>query len=183
MLHLAEAGNVTTELQFTRMFKYDVTAGGTLYHLAGTHGPSFVSGDTGTPQNRIQATVTWNRGAFELAGTLNYIGSFSVTDPSNGQPDCASALGGLFNGAQPPQAYCRVGSFTEFSLSSRYGIDKNWSIHGSITNLFNRHAPLDLQTFGATGNGAASAGATYNPALHQDGAIGRYFTVGASYAF
>jgi len=46
-----------------------------------------------------------------------------------------------------------------------------------VTNLFNANPPLDLQTYGGGGNLA------YDAALHQDGAVGRYFTLGATYRF
>ena len=31
--------------------------------------------------------------------------------------------------------------------------------------------------------GVAAGGAHYNPSLHQDGAVGRFVTIGASYSF
>ena len=43
--------------------------------------------------------------------------------------------------------------------------------------LFNAAAPADLQTYGGGGELA------YDAALHQDGAVGRYFTLGATYRF
>jgi iron complex outermembrane receptor protein len=45
-----------------------------------------------------------------------------------------------------------------------------------VLNLFNHGAPLDWATYGG---GAAP----YNPSLHQQGAIGRFTTIGASYTF
>ena len=54
---------------------------------------------------------------------------------------------------------------------------KRWTVHGSILNVFNRDAPLDFQTYGS------AASTFYNPALHQSGAVGRYFNIGATYTF
>jgi hypothetical protein len=48
--------------------------------------------------------------------------------------------------------------------------------HGSITNLFGSVPPVDLQTYGG---GAELAYST----LDQDGAVGRFFLVGATYKF
>ena len=106
-----------------------------------------------------------------------------MLDPSYGIPTCAVALVAEFNGANPPSNFCRVPSFTEVNLSARYLLTKNWELHASVTNLFNRQAPYDLQTFGSAGNGAGTGGAPYDPALAQDGAIGRFFMVGARYTF
>ncbi len=183
-LDLGDFGHLKADVEFTRMFNYDVTLPqlGT-FQLAGTHGPSFVSGDTGTPQNRVQFVLDWSRGPIDVTGTVNYIGSYSVTDPSYGTPDCASSLISVFNGAQPPSNFCRVASFTTVNLNARYQLNKNWELHGSITNLFNRQAPYDLETFGSAGNGAETGGAPYDPALAQDGAIGRFFMLGARYTY
>jgi iron complex outermembrane receptor protein len=52
-----------------------------------------------------------------------------------------------------------------------------------VTNLLDKKAPYDLQTFGAPGNGAEQGGAPYNPSYHQDGAVGPMITVGATYTF
>jgi iron complex outermembrane receptor protein len=180
---LEDAGKLTAQLQATRMFSYELTAAGITYQLAGTHGPSFVSGDTGTPKDRAQFTLTWDYGAFELSGTVNYISSFSVTDSSGGIATCDDALSSVFPNGASGSSLCNVGSFTEFNLAARYELDRHWSLRASIINLFDTNAPYDVQTFGSTGNGAPTGGAPYNPALHQDGAIGRFYTIGASYKF
>jgi iron complex outermembrane receptor protein len=50
-------------------------------------------------------------------------------------------------------------------------------VHGAVLNLFGESPPLDIQTYGVA-NGAA-----YNPAMHQAGAVGRFFNIGATYSF
>jgi iron complex outermembrane receptor protein len=181
---LGAFGHLKTDFEFTRMFSYNVTLPqlGT-FQLAGTHGPSFVSGDTGTPKDRAQWIIDWSRGPLDVTGTVNYISSYGVEDPSYGSPTCASSLVSIFNGNQPPSNFCRVASFTTVNLNARYQINKNWEIHAAIDNLFNREAPYDLETFGSAGNGAETGGAPYDPALAQDGAIGRFFTIGARYTY
>ena len=181
-LDLQEAGKLTFQLQDTHMIKYALTARGVTYQLAGTHGPSFISGDTGAPKERTQLSATWTKGGFEGTATINRISAISVIDPSAGFNTCADAIGGQFSGP-PPGQFCTIGVFTELNVQGAYEFNKHWAVHGSITNLLNKQAPYDLQTFGSAGNGAASGGAPYNPALHQDGAIGRFFTVGAAYRF
>jgi len=181
---LGSAGKLVADLAFTRVFKYDANFFGTNYPMAGTHGPGFVSGDTGTPKDRIVLTTTWTQGPLELTGTLNYMSGITVLDPSYGINSCADALPYTFpDPTSIPAQFCKVPSFTTFNLAGRYTVSKKFSVNASIVNLFDRHAPYDLQTFGSTGNGAQNGGAPYNPALHQDGAIGRYFKVGASYTF
>ena len=180
---LHEAGRLKAEVQVSYMLQYDLTAQGVKYHLAGTHGPAFVSEDTGTPRTRGAFTLTWGKGPFEIAGTVNYISHYSVTDPSEGIPDCDSALSSVFPDGGAPSKFCHVGSFTELNVVARYNWDEHLQLHGGVTNLLNKKAPYDLQTFGSPGNGAEQGGAPYNPSYHQDGAVGPMFTIGATYTF
>jgi iron complex outermembrane receptor protein len=180
---LHEAGRLKAEVQVSYMLQYDLTAQGVKYHLAGTHGPAFVSEDTGTPRTRGAFTLTWGKGPFEIAGTVNYISHYTVTDPSEGIPDCDSALSSVFPDGGVPSKFCHVGSFTELNVVARYTWDEHLQLHAGVTNLLNKKAPYDLQTFGAPGNGAEQGGAPYNPSYHQDGAVGPMFTLGASYTF
>jgi iron complex outermembrane receptor protein len=180
---LREAGHLKAEVQVSYMLQYDLTAQGVTYHLAGTHGPAFVSEDTGTPRTRGAFTLTWGKGPFEIAGTVNYISHYSVTDPSEGIPDCDTALSSVFPNGGAPSQFCHVGSFTELNVVARYNWDEHLQIHAGVTNLLNKKAPYDLQTFGAPGNGAEQGGAPYNPSYHQDGAVGPMITVGATYTF
>ncbi len=64
-------------------------------------------------------------------------------------------------------------SFTTTDLSFSWQAVERWQIFGSVQNLFDRIAPLDPTTYGAI---------NFNP-LHFSGAMGRYYTLGAKYAF
>lgn len=180
---LGDFGKITASFEFTRMFDYKLTLPtlGT-FQLAGTHGPNFISGDTGTPKNRASLTGTWTYGPFDLTATVNYIDHYTLTDTSYAIDTCGEAISITFPNTVPKQ-FCEVPSFTTVNLTARYAINKNWSLHAGIINLFDRQAPYDLQTFGSAGNGAQYGGAPYNPALAQDGAIGRFYNIGASYSF
>ncbi len=77
----------------------------------------------------------------------------------------------------PGQPYCSVAHFTSANLYVNYAATDHFSVHGSITNLFNSDAPVDLQTYGG------GAELHYDASLHQDGAVGRFFLLGATYRF
>jgi iron complex outermembrane receptor protein len=50
-------------------------------------------------------------------------------------------------------------------------------MHAAVLNVLGTDPPVDLTTYGAASN------APHNPAVHQAGAVGRFFNVGANYAF
>lgn len=178
------AGRFTPRLQWTRMFNYTIDRRGARYELAGTHGPSFVSTNTGTPRDRGAFSMTWQRGAVEVTGTVNHISGIEVKDSSYDLPDCSSALSTIFpNGAPAGSPLCRVPAFTTVNLSAAYQVTPQLSVRGSIANLFDKGAPIDAFASGSTGGGVSSGGARYNPSLHQEGAVGRYFNLAVTYAF
>lgn len=91
------------------------------------------------------------------------------------------AYGVRYAGGDPLPAawypYCSVHKFVETNMYANCAVNEHLDIHGSVTNLFNANPPVDLQTYGGGGN------LPYDAALHQDGAVGRYFTLGTTYRF
>jgi iron complex outermembrane receptor protein len=183
-LDAGAAGRFTPRLQWTHMLHYTIDRAGSHYELAGTHGPSFVSTNTGTPRDRGALSLTWAQGPLELTGTLNHISGMAVSDASYDLPDCSSALKLIYpNGAPSGSPLCRVPSFTTFNLSALFNVTPQLALRGSVVNLFNRSAPVDAFASGSTGGGVGSGGAHYNPSLHQEGAVGSYFNLGLTYSF
>ncbi len=194
--HKFDFGTVTSKATWTYVDKWDLELDGVTYHLAGTHGPYFYSGDTGNPRSRVQWATTFSRPTWQVTGTMNYIDSFQDIDPSAQlfglapQATCLEALqtsGGfagtvyanqLGAGNIPSNVGCTVGHFITFDLQGRYNITQHLDIHASALNLFNAKAPLDWVTYG----GALGA-VPWNPSLHLQGAIGQFFTLGATYKF
>jgi len=183
---LGDFGRLQAELTLTHTLVYKIEALGVDYEVAGTQGPSGISGDTGNPKNRGTFSLTWDKGGASLTATLNYIGNWSVTDPSSGQPTCAAAIYGnstseygpkFQSGASFPASYCNVGVFVDVDLTGRYQFNDHLSMHVAVTNLLNRPPSFDDVTYGGGGGAAYSAG------LEQAGAVGRFITVGAGYKF
>jgi iron complex outermembrane receptor protein len=180
---LGEYGSLKTGFQITHLMSYVLTANGIAYQLAGTHGPSGTGGDTGNPKNRAQVNLSYDKGAFNATTILNWVGKYNTSDPSVGRTTCTAGINSIYsrfpNVAVPPQQYCTVASFMSTDLTLSYKVGKNWTLHGTVLNLFNRAPPTDVATFGAPGGGVAA----YNPAMAQAGAVGRFFNLGASYKF
>jgi len=197
--HFDNGWQVRSQATWSFTHKYEIVIDGTTFELAGTHGPTVVSGDTGNPRSRVSWTNTVGRGPWSLTATMNYISSFSVIDPSavafNGptepQNTCIEALQNglgaavttayqnLVNqGIIPNQSMCSVKHFTTVDLYGRYDVSEHLSLHASATNVFNAKAPLDWATYGGQGGLVP-----FNPSLHLQGAIGAFFSLGATYNF
>ncbi|WP_229418053.1 TonB-dependent receptor [Massilia sp. Root351] len=180
--NLGEIGIVKAGLNVNHMISYTIESNGVEYELAGTHGPSAVSGNTGNPKNRAQLTLGWEKGPTTVTTTFNWVGSYSALDPSVEVTDCADAAAvsgrAYFFGTSTPANYCKIPSFLTTDLTLQYRMSKNLTLRASITNLFDKAPPIDVATYGNSGNLTS-----YNASLHQAGAVGRFFSIGANYQF
>lgn len=186
---IGAAGRLTAQLNASYMFHYIFGLPGNSFDLAGSHGPSIISGDTGNPKIRAVASLAWDLGPVNVTASVNYVGRFNVTDPTNSEPDCRSAFGagGVFGGRFDTAGalvtqdllnkYCEVSSFTDVDLYAQYAFTKRFSLHASVLNLLGTDPPVDMTTYGAAAN------IPYNPAMHQAGAVGRFFNLGATYTW
>jgi iron complex outermembrane recepter protein len=187
-LSFDQVGKFTFSLNYTYISQYEITAAGQTFYVDGTHGPSSISGDTGNPKQRAVASLTWEQGRATATLSANYTGSFRITDPTSGYNTCLEAIqlsGVGYGPAISPSVttlapewnpYCSVHSFTSFNLFGQYAVTDRLSVHGSVRNLFNTPPSVDLQTYGG--------GAMYRyTTLQQDGAVGRFFLLGATYTF
>jgi iron complex outermembrane recepter protein len=185
---LGDFGKLTAELNYTHVIEYNQVVDGVTYSLAGTHGPSSISGDTGNPKDRAVFTLSWDRGPLTVSATVNYTSHFSITDPSSAVNTCeqgllygaTTAYGPRFSfgpNATIPGYLCTVHTFVDTNLYARYAVNDHLALHGSINNVFNREPPIDAQTYAGGGQLA------YDGSLNQDGAVGRFFLVGATYKF
>jgi iron complex outermembrane receptor protein len=180
---LGDNHSLTARFEWTHLFDYNLTSpSGATFQLAGTHGPSGVSGDTGNPSDRLNASLSYENGPFDATLSGYWIDSFSVTDPSSGggsQATCAGAWGaGLaLAGATVTPAnsqFCKVASFTSVNLVLTYKVGHHVTFSFDMDNLFDEKAPLDPETYGGEFT-------PYNPSLDEDGVIGRYFRFGVDY--
>ena len=80
--------------------------------------------------------------------------------------------------------YCNVASFTYVNFNFQYQWNKQWQFLATIQNAFNAKAPVDMETYGASSGqqpNAINNGVPYNPALHQIGAVGPFWSLGFVY--
>jgi iron complex outermembrane receptor protein len=188
---LGEWGTLLTRFDWSHTMSYILNVGGTAYQLAGTHGPELIGGDTANPKDRMQATLTWDKGPWDITAVENYISGYDNIDPSYvgslGLPNtCTQNLqvysGVQFSGytggmASPyPSSYCHTASFATTDLTVRYKYNKQLVMHFAVNNLFNRQPPFDAATYGGTPY-------QYNPSMHTSGAIGTFIQAGATYTF
>jgi len=137
-------GTISFHGTWTHLIYYELcglfaAAPGQCLNVAGTHGPSGISGNTGTPRDRAQAIVALDRGPYEAGFTLNYVSGYSLADPTTfndglGQPGgCRSAW----------YASCRVASFTDVDLFGHYDLTRKLQINAHILNVLDKDAPFD----------------------------------------
>lgn len=165
---LGDYGRATAGLTWTHIASWMRAESATVkYQYAGTHGNCDTSNCAGTPKDKISLVAGWDLNAWNVTATANY-----RSDMKNVLFDgdlCASK----FADGTPAPNGCKLASFTTVDLSARYNVSKNLQLFGSISNLFDKVAPLDPLTYG---------GMSYNP-MDASGAIGRYFKIGARYQY
>jgi iron complex outermembrane receptor protein len=166
---LGDAGSLTADIKWTHMFKFERTdLEGNTVDYAGTHGNCDATNCMGTPDNRINLGLSWDRGPLRLSGVVNHRGKFDNTlDKDAGE--CAFHFA---NGNDAPTG-CKISSFTTLDLTAKYRFTNKAELFATIQNVFDKEPPLDPLTYGAAG---------YNP-LDYSGALGRYFQVGMRYTF
>jgi iron complex outermembrane receptor protein len=163
-------GSINLDLKWTHLYKWLRTElDGTTRDFAGTHGNCDVTNCIGTPRNRANFRLTWDRG--ELRVTLNANARGPIKNVLfQGDPDGCAVT---FADGSPAPNGCELASFIVYDLVARWKPTPKWEIFGSIQNLWDKVAPLDPLTYGAQ---------AYNP-LDYQGALGRMYTVGARYTF
>jgi len=167
-LRLGQYGRATIGLNWTHVASWLRVESDTLqYQFAGTHGNCDTSNCAGTPKNKGTLTASWDIDQFNLATQVNYRSSMKNIKFEGDL--CASKLA---DGTPAPNG-CRLASFTTVDLTGRWNFSKQLTLTASISNLFDRVAPLDPLTYG---------GISFNP-MDASGAIGRYFKLGANYKF
>ena len=179
----SDLGAIKANLSAAHTFSYITEVAGTTYQLAGTQGPSVVSGATGSPKDRAQFSLDYTHGPLDVTASMNYTSDFSTLDPSVGGTSCdstATDVGGrnYFDGLVQPGYFCRVASFTVTNLNLQYKVSENLTLKGAILNVFDRQPPYDVATYGNSGTQTS-----YNASLHQAGAVGRFYSLGLNYVF
>jgi iron complex outermembrane recepter protein len=192
---LGDVGSLDVALLWTRVFNFEKTgADGTELEYVGTHGPYALSSAGGTPRDRGSLELSWSQQALAVTARVNYVSSMKMidhrgeelVDGHDGTFFTTTGEGAYFNvdpngivcGVYNPDGSapngCKVDSFTTVDLYGVFRGSENWQVDLSVTNLFNKVAPFDPYTYG---------GRNYNPAFHQAGAVGRFFTAGFKYTF
>jgi iron complex outermembrane receptor protein len=164
-------GNFTAQLDYTYVLNFTRTfSNGISAQYAGTHGPQLLSSSAGMPRDKANLALSWDRGPWNVTGTIRYVGGMKDIE-SDEEPDFCFTRDSLGVGTWG----CTVSSFTTLDLAASYKGFKNWEIFGSVINVFNRKAPFDYQA----GYGLFN----YNFNYAFSGATGTQFNIGARYTF
>jgi iron complex outermembrane receptor protein len=165
---LGDYGRATVGLTWTHIASWLRAESATKqFQFAGTHGNCDTSNCAGTPKDKISVNASWDINQLNVTATANYRADMKNVYFEGDK--CASTFA---NGTPAPTG-CHLASMTTVDLSARYNVTRQLQIYGSISNLFDKIAPLDPLTYG---------GMSYNP-MDASGAVGRYFKMGARYSF
>jgi iron complex outermembrane receptor protein len=164
------SGTFTLDTKWTHLFKWLRTEqDGSARDFADSHGNCDVTNCIGTPDDRVNARLSWERDAWRVSANINFRGDIKNTLFKDDPDGCASHFA---NGDAAP-SNCELPSFTTVDLTFRWKALPRLEVFGSAQNIFDQIAPLDPLTYGSQ---------AYNP-LDYAGAVGRYFTAGVRYTF
>ncbi|HEY0488700.1 MAG TPA: TonB-dependent receptor [Telluria sp.] len=167
---VGQVSGFVLDAKWTHLFKWLRTEqDGTSRDFAGTHGNCDVTNCIGTPDDRVNFRLSWEREVWKVSANVNFRGNIKNTFFKDDPEGCASHFA---NGDDAPTG-CELPSFTTVDLTVRWMAMPKLEVFGSVQNLFDQIAPLDPLTYGAQ---------AYNP-LDAQGAIGRFFTAGVRYRF
>jgi iron complex outermembrane receptor protein len=163
-------GTVSADGKLTHMFRWARTEkDGTTIDFAGTHGNCDVTNCAGTPRNKANMHLNYERDKWRTTVTVNYRSSFKNVLFQGDPGGCATT----FADGTPAPRDCEIASFITFDLAVRWKPLPKWEVFGYVENLTSKVAPLDPLTYGAQ---------SYNP-NDFSGARGRMYTLGARYTF
>ncbi|MBC7456120.1 MAG: TonB-dependent receptor [Massilia sp.] len=163
-------GTLAMDAKWTHLFKWIRTEqDGSERDFAGTHGNCDVTNCIGTPDDRVNLGATWDLAPWRVSATVNYRAPLKNTLFKDDPDGCAVHFA---DGRDAPNG-CKIASFTTLDLTARWNLTAKTELFGSIQNVFDKVAPLDPLTYGAT---------SYNP-LDYSGALGRFFSVGMRHKF
>ena len=193
---LGGMGNLTAGLIWTRLFSFErELPSGEKFEYVGTHGPFVLSSAGGTPRDRARFELTWDNDLASVTAAVNFVSSINMIDHKGeslvlnddgithatttheGDHIVADPNGrvcGVYNPDGTVRNGCRVDAFTTLDLFGRFKGGESWELTAAIVNALGKQAPFDPYTYG---------GLNYNPAFHQAGAVGRFFTLGFRYSF
>jgi iron complex outermembrane receptor protein len=156
----------TAELNVTEIWHYTVSfPGSPPQTYVGLQSPYILSSGAGTPRWRGSLSNTFTYEDLTVSGALYYTSGLNVYGEDITGPNSTTFANCLY----PLGTSCRMNSFWDFDLTSRYKLNSNVEIFGSIKNLFDAGPPVDPADY---------AGVNYNPTYAQEGIIGRFFSIG-----
>lgn len=168
---IAPGIKLTSRIEATVIFQYDLHTSDGVQKYAGTLGPYDLSSGNGTPRWRGNWQNTLQIGRHSLTATAYYVGRIKevATDQGSLSTSCDQNLYGT------GEKFCFVKSFINVDLNGTAVVNDNFSFFANVKNLFNARAPIAPAAYASAPNFLTS--------WHYAGLIGRQFRAGASFKF
>ncbi len=183
-------GRLTAEVNYTYISQYetrDRRVSPTIW--PGLTARPSISGEPAIPSSAPWPSLTWDKGPASVTLSANYTGAFRITDPTEGWTTCLTRFrprgtvmvrryrGGNDTGAAVGPVLLGAITSPDFNLYGRYAVTRSFlraRLRSGTCSILSRRSIS--QTYGG--------GALYRyTTLDQDGAVGRFFLLGATYKF
>ena len=170
---LADNIRVTSKIEVTHTFNYDLHTSSGVQKYAGTMGPYDLSSGNGTPSWRGNWQNTVDFGKVSVSLTTTYVGRIKAvaTDQGNLSTDCSA---GLYRAPDLNQ-FCYVRPFINNDLNITVRPTENTSFWFNIKNLFDVKAPVAPAAYASAPN--------FMTTWHFAGLMGIQFRAGANFKF
>ena len=174
--------NLSFQGNWTNRSKFQAAPGSDLLSCVGLFGQNCGSPGSAGPSSSagsLQPEFTWNQrttltfGPVDFSVLWRHVGSMNVEDgvtTFEGEIESGALAGRSFN-------FGHINAYDYFDLATRIGVNDNFDMTVTITNLFDREPPIVGGTIGST---TFNSGNTY-PSTYD--ALGRRFVVGARVKF
>ncbi|WP_255326227.1 TonB-dependent receptor [Sphingobium sp. EM0848] len=163
--------SLTSRLEATHVFQYDLHTSNGVQKYAGTLGPFELSSGNGTPDWRGNWQNTLQINKFSLTATAYYVGRIKAVAADEGSLDlsCAHNLYGTGD------AFCHIKSFLYVDMNAQVEVNDRFTFFANVGNIFGAHAPVAPAAYSSNPN--------FLTTWHYAGLIGRTFKAGASFKF
>jgi iron complex outermembrane receptor protein len=175
--NLSDDIKLTSRVEVTHVFKYDLHTGTAVQKYAGTLGPNDLSSGNGTPdwKGNWQNTLSFGD-KYTLSATAYYVGKIKSVAQDQ-RTDVSCATGNQYNTGNTAMGnqFCYIKKFINVDMNATAEIKDGVQLYANVGNIFDKKAPI--------APGAYASAPNFLTTWHYAGLIGRTFKVGVRFEY